>query len=124
MAYGFPLREKQCKHAIVIGPTPPGTGVIADAFFETSSKSTSPTRPLSVLLIPTRVLCYHTHSSFTSWRIKINDKNVSGILVQLPLPKHIDKQTGFDYGMIVGTVCIIYAAWLMYEKKWREEDED
>ena len=35
-----------------------------------------------------------------------------------------DKQTGFDYGMIVGTVCVIYAAWLMYEKKWREEDED
>ena len=27
-----------------------------------------------------------------------------------------DKQTGFDYGMIVGTVCVIYAAWLMYEK--------
>ena len=24
-----------------------------------------------------------------------------------------DKQTGFDYGMIVGTVCVIYAAWLM-----------
>jgi len=26
------------KQAIVIGPTPPGTGVIAFAFFETSSK--------------------------------------------------------------------------------------
>ena len=35
-----------------------------------------------------------------------------------------DMQTGFDYGMIVGTVTVIYAAWLMYEKKWREEDED
>jgi uncharacterized membrane protein len=35
-----------------------------------------------------------------------------------------DKQTGFDYGMIVGTVSVIYAAYLMYEKKWREEDED
>jgi len=26
--------------------------------------------------------------------------------------------------MIVGTVSVIYAAYLMYEKKWREEDED
>ena len=24
-----------------------------------------------------------------------------------------DKQTGFDYGMIVGTFSVIYAAWLM-----------
>ena len=29
--------------AIVIGPTPPGTGVIALAFFDTSSNATSPT---------------------------------------------------------------------------------
>tara|TARA_B100001057_G_scaffold432092_1_gene460000 strand:+ start:1166 stop:1369 length:204 start_codon:yes stop_codon:yes gene_type:complete len=35
-----------------------------------------------------------------------------------------DKQTGFDYGMIVGLFSVIYAAWLMYEKDWREEDED
>ena len=35
-----------------------------------------------------------------------------------------DMQTGFDYGMIVGTVSVIYAAWLMYEKNWRDEDED
>ena len=35
-----------------------------------------------------------------------------------------DQQTGFDYGMIVGTFSVIYAAWLMYEKNWREEDED
>ena len=35
-----------------------------------------------------------------------------------------DKQTGFDYGMIVGTFSVIFAAWLMYEKNWREEDED
>ena len=41
------------KQAIVIGPTPPGTGVSAFAFFETSSKCTSPTIPLSVLLMPT-----------------------------------------------------------------------
>jgi hypothetical protein len=30
--------------ATVIGPTPPGTGVIAAAFSATASKSTSPTR--------------------------------------------------------------------------------
>ena len=42
---------------------------------------------------------------------------------QLGLYLHY-KQTGFDYGMIVGTVSVIYAAYLMYEKKWREEDED
>ena len=35
-----------------------------------------------------------------------------------------DKQTGFDFGMIVGVSTVIYAAWLMYEKGWREEDED
>ena len=35
-----------------------------------------------------------------------------------------DQQTGFDYGMIVGTISVIYAAYLLYEKKWREEDED
>ena len=27
-----------------------------------------------------------------------------------------DQQTGFDYGMIVGTFSVIFAAWLMYEK--------
>ena len=43
------------KHAIVIGPTPPGTGVKAFAFFETSSNATSPTIPLSVLFIPTSI---------------------------------------------------------------------
>ena len=35
-----------------------------------------------------------------------------------------DQQTGFDFGMIVGASTVIYAAWLMYEKGWREEDED
>ena len=34
-----------------------------------------------------------------------------------------DQQTGFDYGMIVGTFSVIFAAWLMYEKIG-EEDED
>ena len=32
-----------------------------------------------------------------------------------------DQQTGFDFGMIVGVSTVIYAAWLMYEKGWREE---
>ena len=35
-----------------------------------------------------------------------------------------DQQTGYDFGMIVGTSTVIYAAWWMYEKGWREEDED
>ena len=35
-----------------------------------------------------------------------------------------DQLTGFDYGMIVVTFSVILAAWLMYEKNWREEDED
>ena len=35
-----------------------------------------------------------------------------------------DQQTGFDYGMIIGTFSVILAAWLMYEKNWREDDED
>mgnify|MGYP006224305071 CR=1 FL=1 len=43
------------RHAIVIGPTPPGTGVKAFATFETSSKFTSPTIPFSVLFIPTSI---------------------------------------------------------------------
>ena len=48
------------KQAIVMGPTPPGTGVIALATLETSSKSTSPTRPESVLLIPTSITIAHS----------------------------------------------------------------
>ena len=35
-----------------------------------------------------------------------------------------DQQTGLDVGMIVGVSTVIYAAWLMYEKGRREEDED
>tara|TARA_Y100001970_G_C13985494_1_gene725486 strand:- start:402 stop:599 length:198 start_codon:yes stop_codon:yes gene_type:complete len=33
-----------------------------------------------------------------------------------------DKQTGFDLGMIVGVSSVIYAAWLLYEANWRDED--
>src|SRR5215216_8033040 len=39
--------------AIVMGPTPPGTGVIAPATSLAASKSTSPTSPSSVRLMPT-----------------------------------------------------------------------
>ena len=41
------------RKAIVIGPTPPGTGVIAAATSLTASKSTSPQRPSSVRFMPT-----------------------------------------------------------------------
>ena len=56
------------KHAIVIGPTPPGTGVNAFATFETSSNATSPTIPFSVLLIPTSITIasFLTQSPFTN----------------------------------------------------------
>ena len=53
---------------MVIGPTPPGTGVNALATFDTCSKSTSPTIPLSVLFIPTSITIafFLTQSPFTS----------------------------------------------------------
>ena len=41
--------------AIVIGPTPPGTGVIAAATSAAASKSTSPPRPSSVRFMPTSI---------------------------------------------------------------------
>tara|TARA_Y100001935_G_scaffold55251_2_gene46279 strand:+ start:1644 stop:1847 length:204 start_codon:yes stop_codon:yes gene_type:complete len=34
------------------------------------------------------------------------------------------KQVGFNFGMIAGTIAVVFAAYLMYEKGWREEDED
>ena len=51
-----------------MGPTPPGTGVSALAFFETSSNATSPTIPFSVLLIPTSITIasFFTQSPLTS----------------------------------------------------------
>src|ERR671922_1963053 len=42
--------------ATVIGPTPPGTGVIHDAFVRTESKSTSPQICPLNLLIPTSII--------------------------------------------------------------------
>ena len=41
--------------AIVIGPTPRGTGVISAARSEAASKSTSPTSPSSTRLMPTSI---------------------------------------------------------------------
>src|SRR5690606_16422071 len=41
--------------AIVIGPTPPGTGVINPAIPTAASKSTSPRRPFPSLWIPTSI---------------------------------------------------------------------
>ena len=35
-----------------------------------------------------------------------------------------DMQVGLDYGMIAGTFAVILAAYLMYRKGWRNEDED
>ena len=57
------------KQAIVIGPTPPGTGVIAFATLETSSKSTSPSKPFSVLFIPTSITIapFFTQSPLTNF---------------------------------------------------------
>ena len=34
------------------------------------------------------------------------------------------KQVGFNFGMVAGTVSVILAAYLMYQKGWRDEDED
>src|SRR3546814_19664548 len=50
VSYATPSRRHaetsvlRIRHAIVIGPTPPGTGVIAPAWIAEPSKSTSPTR--------------------------------------------------------------------------------
>lgn len=41
---------------MVIGPTPPGTGVIYDAVSMASAKQTSPFRPSGVRLMPTSMI--------------------------------------------------------------------
>ena len=43
------------RQAMVIGPTPPGTGVIAPATWLAEPKSTSPEMPASVRLMPTSI---------------------------------------------------------------------
>src|SRR3546814_18903225 len=58
VSYATPSRRHaetsvlRIRHAIVIGPTPPGTGVIAPAWLAEPSKSKSPTSPPSVRLMP------------------------------------------------------------------------
>ena len=34
------------------------------------------------------------------------------------------KQVGFNFGMVAGTISVVLAAYLMYQKGWRDEDED
>ena len=34
------------------------------------------------------------------------------------------KEVGFNFGMIAGTIAVVLAAYLMYPKGWRNEDED
>jgi hypothetical protein len=34
------------------------------------------------------------------------------------------KQIGFNFGMAAGTIAVILAAYLMYQKGWRDEDEE
>ena len=73
------------KQAIVIGPTPPGTGVKAFAFFETSSNATSPTIPLSVLFIPTSITIYKG-KEFNDWNghaliTSLKDKSLRKLII-------------------------------------------
>ena len=65
-----------------MGPTPPGTGVIAFATLDTSSKSTSPTSPLSVLLIPTSITIapFLTQSPLTSFGLPAAATIISALL--------------------------------------------
>ena len=50
------------------------------------------------------------------------------LIVVVPLVLNLDlklnKQVGFDFGMIAGVFSVILAGYLMYEKGWRDEDED
>ena len=34
------------------------------------------------------------------------------------------KQVGFNFGMVAGTISVILVGYLMYQKGWRDEDED
>ena len=34
------------------------------------------------------------------------------------------KQVGFNIGMVAGTISVILAGYLMYQKGWRDEDEE
>uniref|UniRef100_A0A1B0GPZ9 Tetrahydrofolate dehydrogenase/cyclohydrolase NAD(P)-binding domain-containing protein n=1 Tax=Phlebotomus papatasi TaxID=29031 RepID=A0A1B0GPZ9_PHLPP len=94
--------------ATVMGPTPPGTGVMCPATFRTSSKSTSPTRRVFpvmsslILVIPTSMT--HAPGFTISARMSpgtpvaltmmsaLLQKRASSFLVQLPLPHHIHER--------------------------------
>ena len=54
---------------MVIGPTPPGTGVIAFTFSLTCSKSTSPTILPATLFMPTSIIIesFFTQSPLTKF---------------------------------------------------------
>src|SRR5690349_2883299 len=67
------LRSRQ---AIVIGPTPPGTGVIAEATSATSSWSTSPNRPSSRRFWPTSMTIA---PGFTQSRLTIRARPTAAI---------------------------------------------
>ena len=74
------------KHAIVIGPTPPGTGVKAFATLETSSNATSPTIPLFVLLIPTSITIvsfFNPISFYKLWHTNCCNNNIGLLNTQL-----------------------------------------
>ena len=34
------------------------------------------------------------------------------------------KQVGFNFGMVASTISFVIAAYLMYQKGWRDEGED
>ena len=69
------------RQAIVIGPTPPGTGVIAEAFFSAWAKLTSPTNLFffspswltSILLMPKYAEAIYNGLWFSSERIALQN---------------------------------------------------
>ena len=71
------------KHAIVIGPTPPGTGVIYPAISFTLLKSISPTNlPSLFLFVPTSIttLPFLTYSELIYSALPILDTSISASL--------------------------------------------
>src|SRR3989344_3334234 len=77
----FAFTQFRMRLATVMGPTPPGTGVIAEAFFTTSSKSTSPTRPSRVWFMPTSTT---TTPSFTASPVIIFGFPIAAIRISAP----------------------------------------
>ena len=70
------------KHAIVIGPTPPGTGEIALTLSFTSLKLTSPTILLSTLFIQTSIIIesFLTQSPFIKFALPTAATIISAFL--------------------------------------------